>query len=158
MQEIKGIRLFFYNLSSAGHAVFDNLLNFYYAIFLLPPAEKITEGMKKYISEDVFLGVFTVLGVIMIVARLVDGFADPFIGYFSDRSKSKFGRRRTFMLWAALPLAVSTALIFFPPLQEVSIINAFYYALIFSSCFFFYTMYVAPYIALIPELGKNEKT
>jgi len=157
MEEIKRGRLFFYNLSSAGHALFDNLLNFYYAIFLLPPAEKIAEGMKQYIPDKVFWGIFTVLGIIMIFARFIDGFADPFIGYFSDRSRSKLGRRRVFMLAATVPLAICTALIFFPPVQEVSYINTFFYALIFGLCFLFYTMYVAPYIALIPELGHTEK-
>ena len=157
MEEIKRGRLFLYNLSSAGHALFDNLLNFYYAIFLLPPAEKIAAGMKQYIPEQVFFGVFTVLGIIMIFARFIDGFADPFIGYFSDHSRSKLGRRRVFMLAATIPLAVSTALIFFPPVPEISYINVIFYAVVFGSCFLFYTMYVAPYIALIPELGHTEK-
>jgi GPH family glycoside/pentoside/hexuronide:cation symporter len=48
-------------------------------------------------------------------------------------------------------------MIFFPPVAAVSIYNSIYLAIIFALFFFFYTMWVAPYIALIPELGHTEK-
>jgi GPH family glycoside/pentoside/hexuronide:cation symporter len=48
-------------------------------------------------------------------------------------------------------------LIFFPPIANTSWINALYLAGVFACFFFFYTMYVAPYIALIPELGHTEQ-
>jgi GPH family glycoside/pentoside/hexuronide:cation symporter len=157
MEKITGPRRLLYNLSTAGHALFDSLLLTFYVPFLLPAKEKVEEGMIQFISDRAFWGVFTVLGVIMIFGRIVDALADPLIASLSDRSQSRLGRRRVFLLFGGLPLALSTVLIFFPPLPYTSWINALYLAGIFGCFFFFYTMYVAPYIALIPELGHDER-
>ena len=113
--------------------------------------------MIQFISDKTFWGVFTVLGVIMVAGRIVDAVADPLVASLSDRSNSRLGRRRVFLLFGGFPLAASTVLIFFPPLPYTSWINALYLAVVFACFFFFYTMYVAPYIALIPELGRTEQ-
>ena len=157
MEKFKGSRRFFYNLSTAGHALFDSLLLTFYVQFLLPSREAVDSGMVQFISDRVFLGVLTILGLIMILGRVVDAVADPLIASLSDRSKSKLGRRRVFLLFGGLPLAASTVLIYFPPVQATSWVNAVYLAVVLGCFFFFYTMYVAPYIALIPELGQTEK-
>ena len=157
MEKFTGPRRFLYNLSTAGHALFDSLLLTFYVPFLLPAKERVEEGMIQFISNKTFWGIFTVLGVIMVLGRIVDAVADPLVASLSDRSNSRLGRRRLFMLFGGLPLAVSTVLIFFPPLPYTSWINALYLAAVFSCFFFFYTVYVAPYIALIPELGRTEQ-
>ena len=157
MEKFKGPRRFFYNFSTAGHALFDSLLLTFYVQFLLPSKEAVDAGMVRFISDRVFLGVVTILGLIMVLGRIVDAVADPMIASFSDRSKSKLGRRRVFLLFGGLPLAASTVLIYFPPVPSTSWVNAVYLAVVFGCFFFFYTMYVAPYIALIPELGQSEK-
>ncbi len=157
MEQFKGKRLFFYNLSAAGHALFDSLLLTFYVQFLLPSQEKIDQGMTQFISDKVFLGLFTVLGLLMILGRVVDAVADPLIASLSDRSRSPLGRRRAFLIFGGLPLAVSTVLIYFPPVPHTSWINVLYLGVCFSAFFLFYTWYVAPYIALIPELGHTEK-
>ncbi|MBN2534158.1 MAG: MFS transporter [Spirochaetales bacterium] len=157
MEEFKGPRWWFYNMSNTGQALFDTLFMAFYASFLLPPAEKISEGMIQFISDKTFFGVLTILGLLMIFGRLVDAFADPLIASLSDRSTSKFGRRRVFLMAGGFPLAFFTVMIFFPPVGSTSIFNAIYLAIIFGLFFFFYTIYVAPYLALIPELGHTEK-
>ncbi|HUV07203.1 MAG TPA: MFS transporter [Spirochaetia bacterium] len=157
MEAFKGVRRFLYNLSTAGHALFDSLLLTFFVPFLLPAKEKVDEGMIQFISDKVFFGVLTVLGLIMILGRVVDAVADPLIASWSDSSRSRLGRRRVFLLFGGIPLAVSTVLVYFPPLPAVSWLNAVYLVLVLGCFFFFYTMYVAPYIALIPELGHSEE-
>jgi GPH family glycoside/pentoside/hexuronide:cation symporter len=157
MEEFKGPRRLFYNLSNAGQAICDSIILFFAADFFIPPKEKLAAGMKQFLSDQVFLGVLTVVGVVMIFGRIVDAIADPLVASWSDSSKSKLGRRRMFLIFGGLPLAVSTALVFFPPVPATSWINAIYLAVISGIYFFFYTVYVAPYIALIPELGHTEK-
>ncbi|MBN1412632.1 MAG: MFS transporter [Spirochaetales bacterium] len=156
MEEIKGKRLFFYNFSNAGQALFDTLLMSLLPAFLLPPKEKIAEGMIQFLSTDVFWLVFTVQGIIMIFGRIIDAVMDPIIGSLSDRSRSKLGRRRKFLIIGGIPLALSTVLVFFPPVADTSMVNAIYLAIVLGSFFAFYTVYVAPYIALIHELGHTE--
>lgn len=63
------------------------------------------------------LGVsLAVVGTMIMLARLSDVVTDPVIGYFSDRSTSKFGRRRPFMV-AGLPILVLGVLFLFVPKQ-----------------------------------------
>jgi GPH family glycoside/pentoside/hexuronide:cation symporter len=157
VEEFKGPRWLFYNMANTGQALFDTLCVSFAASFFLPPAEKIKEGLILFISDKTFLGVFTFLGLLMILGRVVDAIADPLIASWSDRSKSKFGRRRFFLIIGGLPLAFCGVMIFYPPVASTSIFNIIYCAIIFGLFFFFYTMWVAPYIALIPELGHTEK-
>ena len=157
MEEFKGKRLFLYNMSTAGWTLLDSIWLTFAIAFLLPPKEKIAEGMIPFVSNERFLGVITVLGAVMLFGRIVDAVADPLIASWTDRSTSRFGRRRFFLIIGGLPLAVSTVFIFFPPTPYTSFINGIYLAIAFSLYFFFFTVYVVPYLALIPELGHNEK-
>jgi GPH family glycoside/pentoside/hexuronide:cation symporter len=157
MEEIKGKRLFLYNLSTAGWVLLDSIWLTFAIAFLLPPKEKIVEGMIPFISNDRFLGIITVLGAVMLFGRIIDAVADPLVASWTDRSTSRLGRRRFFLVIGGLPLVLSTVLIFFPPVPHTSLANGVYLAIVFGFYFFFFTVYVVPYLALIPELGHHEK-
>lgn len=51
----------------------------------------------------------------LLLARLFDGVTDPLMAYASDRANTRLGRRRPFILGAALPLGVAFYLLFTPP-------------------------------------------
>ena len=55
------------------------------------------------------------VGTILLVGRLWDGINDPLIGMLTDRVNTRWGRRRPFLLFAAVPFGVSFALLFFVP-------------------------------------------
>ncbi len=156
MEEFKGKRLFLYNLSTAGWVLLDSIWLTFAIVFLLPPKERIAEGMIAFVSNERFLGFVTVLGSVMLFGRVIDAVADPLVASWTDRSTSRFGRRRFFLMIGGLPLAISTILIFFPPVPYTSSANGIYLAIVFGFYFFFYTIYVVPYLALIPELGQDE--
>ena len=149
-------RRFFYNLSAAGWTLLDSLLLTYYVIFLLPPSERISIGMIQYVPDTLFLWGLTALGVIMLFGRLVDAIADPFVASWSDRCRSSFGKRRLFLALGGIPLAFSAVAVFFPPHAGPTWGNTAYLALMFGVYFFCFTLYVGPYLALIPELGHTE--
>lgn len=157
MEEMPRGRRFFYNLSAAGWTLLDSLLMTYYVVFLLPPRERIAQGMVQYVPDSTFLWGLTALGVILLFGRIVDAVADPLAASWSDRCRSPFGRRRLFLALGGAPLAVSAAAVFFPPVSGPSWINTVYLAAMFGCYFFFFTIYVGPYLALIPELGHTEK-
>ncbi len=157
MEQFKGIRRLLYNASTAGWSLLDSVLLTFYVAFLLPPKEKVAEGMIAFISNERFLAIFTVLGAVMIFGRIVDAVADPLVAYWSDRSRSPLGRRRLFLILGAVPLAVSPVLVFYPPVPATSWINGIYLAGVFGLYFFAFTLYVGPYLALIPELGHSER-
>lgn len=157
MKEFKGMRLFMYNASTAGFALLDAIWLTFLVAFLLPPKEMLAEGMFLYISNERFWGIMTVLGAVIIFGRVIDSIADPLVAHWSDRSRAKMGRRRFFMLVGGLPLAICTVLLFFPPVPNISWINGAWLAIILGFYFLFFTIYVCPYLALIPELGHTEK-
>ena len=157
MEAFKGKRLFLYNLSTTGWVLLDSIWLTFAIVFLLPPQEKVAEGMIPFVSNERYWGIVTVLGAVMLLGRIIDAVADPLVASWSDRSASRFGRRRFFLIIGGLPLALSTILIFFPPIPYTSFINGIYLAIVFGFYFFFFTVYVVPYLALIPELGHTEK-
>src|SRR3954470_584600 len=55
------------------------------------------------------------VGLALTVALVVDAFADPLVGYWSDNFRSRFGRRHPFMYAAAVPLAGLYFMLWNPP-------------------------------------------
>ena len=97
------------------------------------------------------------LGWAMGIGRVVDAITDPLIAQWSDKNKSRWGRRVPFILLGSVPLFLSFILIWTPPLQENSTINFIYLALMLSLFFLFYTVVIVPYSALLPELTQFPK-
>ena len=58
------------------------------------------------------------LGLILIVPRLWDSFSDPIIGHFSDNTRTRWGRRRPFLLFGGILSAVFFVLIWWIPKSE----------------------------------------
>jgi GPH family glycoside/pentoside/hexuronide:cation symporter len=58
------------------------------------------------------------LGAILIIPRLWDSFSDPIIGHWSDNTRSKWGRRRPFLLFGGILSALFFVLIWFIPKGE----------------------------------------
>ncbi|GAH59686.1 unnamed protein product, partial [marine sediment metagenome] len=51
-----------------------------------------------------------------IIWSVWNAFNDPILGYFSDRTHTKWGRRRPWIMIAFIPLAIIMILLFTPPL------------------------------------------
>jgi len=66
-------------------------------------------------STDVLLIAPAAIGVVMAGARIWDAISDPVAGYLSDRTNSRFGRRRVWMYAAAIPLGFATYMLWSPP-------------------------------------------
>ena len=66
-------------------------------------------------GTDVLLIAPATMGAIQSLARLWDGVTDPLAGYLSDRTRSRFGRRRSWLFAAALPMMLAVILMWSPP-------------------------------------------
>ncbi len=64
---------------------------------------------------DVFGIKATVAGGILMFARFVDAFVDPVVGIVSDRTNTRWGKYRPWLLWTAIPFAVFFVLCFTTP-------------------------------------------
>ncbi len=93
-------------------------------------------------------------GIIMMIATLWDAVTDPAVGIWSDRTKSRLGRRRSFMLFMSVPYGISLWLVFTdwglsPEMTKAYFIGA---VLIF---FFFFTCLNIPYTSLAAEMTQD---
>lgn len=71
-----------------------------YGFFAFPAAISLLTMqvyLPTYLSESSGLS-FTTIGVIFLLARLVDTISDPMIGYWSDRTPAKLGKRRIWLV------------------------------------------------------------
>jgi GPH family glycoside/pentoside/hexuronide:cation symporter len=95
------------------------------------------------------------VGVLLMIPRFWDAFTDPLIGYLSDKTRSRFGRRKPFMLVGAISVAIILALMWQIP-RDWSTTGHFCYFLGFSLLFYLaYTVFVTPYMALGFELTAD---
>lgn len=97
------------------------------------------------------------VGAIRAGERILGWVIEPLVGYLSDRTRTRFGRRMPWIALGAPVLCVSFSLIWFPPRGRPT--DDVWVAVHFGACLTLfwaaYTSVVAPYLALLPELGKS---
>lgn len=97
-----------------------------------------------------------VAGVALMVGKLTwDAINDPLFGYFSDRTRSRFGRRRIYMLVGAVPLGLAAWLMFSLPKNLTGAAAFLAVLLTFWLVDTFQTLATVPYYALTPELTRD---
>lgn len=153
-ERISRARLLAYALGSAGFQITDRIVVVIAVYFYLPPDGR---GLDSQVPTDVFFGFLTVYGVAMLVGRLFDSAADPLVGHWSDRSRARLGRRRSFLVAGIVPMVAIPVLLFWPPGAPGSAQNGIWLAVLLAAYFIAFTVYVAPYLALIPELAPDER-
>ena len=68
-------------------------------------------------ATDVLLIAPAMMGGLLAVSRLWDAFSDPMAGYWSDRTRLPMGRRRSWMLFAAIPVCIGIIMMWSPPIS-----------------------------------------
>jgi GPH family glycoside/pentoside/hexuronide:cation symporter len=99
----------------------------------------------------------SVAGVIIAISLAWDAVSDPLVGSWSDRARSRYGRRHPFMVYSTLPLAVGFIGLFSPPAVVVD--SGFLLAcwLLFWSLWVrtFTTAFAIPHVSLSAELSRD---
>lgn len=95
------------------------------------------------------------VGTLGALPRLMDALTDPLMGYISDNTKSRWGRRRPYIFVGAIAVGIVFALLWQLPLGK-SDSYYFWYFLAFSMVFYLaYTIYATPWVALGYELTPD---
>lgn len=129
------------------------MLNNYLIYFYQPTA---ASGLPTLITQGyVLAGILTVIGLIKAVGHIIDAVSDLVVASISDKCSNKNGRRIPFMKWFAVPFAVSALLIFWSP-SENPLFNNIWLAVFIWAYYIFYTLYMIPHSALLPEMVRNE--
>ena len=128
-----------YGSGDTGFSLTSTIVGAYFAIFLTDVV-----GLAPGVAAAaIFIG------------RTWDYFNDPFIGYLSDRTRTRWGRRRPFLLFGALPFAAVFALLWWRPPFSSPVALAVYYAVAYLLYDTGATFVYMPYFALTPELTSD---
>lgn len=101
-----------------------------------------------------------VVGLLMALPRLTDALTDPVMGYISDQSRTRWGRRRPFIFAGAILAGIIFALLWqLPPGHSQTF---YFWFFLIGSLFFYlaYTVFATPWVALGYEMTPdyNERT
>ena len=139
LNQLRTSVLIAYGLPMAGFSAATMTLNLY---------------LLKY-SADVLLIAPGVMGAVFMIARLWDAVTDPVAGQWSDRTATRWGRRRPWMLAAALPILITLMMVWAPP----SFLNGWLLIAWMAIGLLLYetaaTVFIVPYGALGMEITDN---
>ena len=135
----------------------------------VPMGQKIAFGVGMLANQmfPAVLGIFMVVlvkdlgfpgwmwGVIYFFPRFFDSITDPVMGFISDNTKSKWGRRRQYVFLGAVIMGVAF-IIMWQLYRENSIEYNFYYFLLWSFVFYLgLTIFSVPYVAMGYEMSND---
>ncbi len=97
-----------------------------------------------------------VVGTLILISRFFDGFTDIVMGFIMDKTKSKHGKARAWMLWLAIPFGVCTALLTMVP--NLGNVGKYIYVFISYNVVttFLYTAINIPYGALNSLMTRDQ--
>ncbi len=134
-----------YASSTAGWAMIDRIVITWLMFYYVTP-----ETGQPLLKPVAF-------GFIMFFGRVVDAVADPLIALWSDNFKGRLGRRTPFLLAGGILYVLVFIFLFYPPAPVAGLLNTAYLAIMLGAYFFLFTVYVCPYLALLPELARTSK-
>lgn len=157
MKNLSTGKMWLFAVGQLGWSMMSGLISNWLVYFYQPDAAAQAAGQTIFVPQGlVVLGIFTVVGGITALGRVFDAVTDPWIASLSDKCKSAEGRRIPFLKWAALPLALTTVLVFCAPVGHSSVLNVIWLLVFVMAYYLSITAYCTPYNALIPELGHDQ--
>ncbi len=139
MKKLSRLTKIIYGAGDIGFSMTSTIIAAYFPIFL----------------TDV-VGIAPAIAAIAIfIGKSWDYVNDPIIGHISDRTRTRWGRRRPFLLFGALPFALIFTLMWWKPpfISDTAIV--IFYAVIFVFYDAAATFVYMPYFALTPELTED---
>ncbi|QQE11479.1 MFS transporter [Planctomycetota bacterium] len=97
----------------------------------------------------------TLVSLAMFVFRIWDGFTDPFMGNISDNCRSKWGRRRPFIILGAILCAVTFPLLWMMSREWSHMMIIIYFIGIGLAYYTAVTIFTVPYFSLITEMTPD---
>lgn len=132
-------RKLFYGVGDIGFSLTTTILGAYYAIFMVDVV-----GLRPGLAA-----------IAIFIGKSWDYVNDPIFGYLSDRTRTRWGRRRPYLLFGALPLAVTFTMLWWDP----GFTQAWKLVAYYSVAYIFFeasaTLLYMPYFALTPELTSD---
>ncbi len=109
-------------------------------------------------STDVLLVAPGVIALVFGLSRIWDAVSDPMAGFLSDRTRVRFGRRRSWVLASALPMALATVMLWSPPRELEGLLLVVWLTVGLFAFSTAYTAFEVPHLALGAELSEQPET
>lgn len=106
-------------------------------------------------STDVLMIAPAVMGLIFSASRIWDAISDPLVGYLSDRTRSRFGRRRVWLMASILPIGAAFVMVFAPPQGLEGVGLTIWMAAAIIGFYSAMTVFFVPHLSLGAELSKS---
>lgn len=135
-----------YSSGSIGLNIVSLSVSSWLLYFYVPPSDR--TDLVSYAPAGL-------VGLVLFVAGLWDGVIDPFLGHWSDGLKSRWGRRRPFLMFGTPVMVVAMVLLWTPPVRRESVVNVVY---LFVVAALYYTAFSAvgmPYDGTLPEMAPD---
>ena len=132
-------------IENLGFGLGDTASNFFFQTFNI---------FLLYYYTDVFGIDAGVAGTMFLITRLWDALNDPIMGIICDRTKTRWGKYRPYLLWMAIPYGIFGYLIFANPGLEgtAKIVYAYF---TYSMMMMAYTAINVPYSSLMAVLSPS---
>lgn len=128
----------FYGIGDLGNALVNSAIQFFL--------------MKFYTDAALILPALA--GNALLIGKIWDAVNDPLFGWITDKTKSRFGKRRVFMIFGAIPLGISIALLWFVPKADLTA-TFIWIAATFILFDTLWTLTNVPYYSLTSELTDD---
>ena len=92
----------------------------------------LTASVTTYFYTNVMGISAATVGIVLLLSRCFDGFSDAIIGILVDRTKSKHGKARAWVLWMIAPFGLACILLFMVPANATEIVKAVYVFLTYN--------------------------
>lgn len=109
-----------------------------------------------FFYTDIFGITAAAAGTLFLITRMFDAINDPLMGIIVDKTKSKYGKARPYLLYVAIPFGILSVITFITP--DISYTGKLIYAYVtYGLLGIVYTMINIPYGALMPMMSRNSK-
>ena len=139
MKKLSKLTKIIYGFGDIGFSMTGTIIAAYFPIFL----------------TDVIGIAPAIAAMALFIGKSWDYINDPLIGHLSDRTRSRWGRRRPFLLFGALPYGLTFAFLWWKPPLETQTALLVYYTFMFVLYDAAGTFVGMPYFALTPELTED---
>lgn len=138
-QKLKTRTKWFYGIGDIGNATVNSAIQFFQMIFF---------------TDAALIGP-ALAGSALMIGKIWDMINDPLFGWITDKTKSRFGKRRVYMLFGAIPLGLSITLLWFVPQGMSQVMTFVWIAGTFMLFDTLWTLTNVPYYALTSELTDD---
>ena len=148
-------KLFLYGCSGLGVNLLNIIMGSYLCSALLVGGFEPDEiGLWTFIDKNLVIA--AVWGAMVLIAKILDGIIDIPLSSFTDRLRTRWGRRRPSILIGFVPMMIAYALFLVPLTNSQSLLNTIWFGVLLCAYYTFYTLTMLTYYATFAEITQNE--